>query len=181
MPAQLVTTVAHSAVEFFERGNRLLFPPGERLLDVFDRLLFYPWHALELFKRLARSARGEPPGTGLGVGDLFRILPRWLGQPPGETLRETIDPRSLPAPQGVPRCPVQPRLLDLVVDLVQQGARRRGSQQASVAQVLVGLALDEEAPARDDLALLFIVKRDTLKLLVRRALGGDELRRAATR
>ncbi len=58
---------------------------------------------------------------------------------------------------------------------MQQGARRRGSQETGVAQVLVGLALDEEAPARDDLALLFIVKLDTLKLLARRALGVVEL------
>jgi hypothetical protein len=43
--------------------------------------------------------------------------------------------------------------------------------------VLVGLALDEETSSCDDLALLFNVKLDTLKLLVRQALGIVEVRR----
>ncbi len=45
-------------------------------------------------------------------------------------------------------------LLDLVVEPVQQGARRRRLQEPEVAQALVGLALDEQPLPGDDLELL---------------------------
>ena len=51
-----------------------------------------------------------------------------------------------------------------------------GGQEPGVAQALVGLALDEEAPARDDSELLLIGKLDVFEFLTRLALGGFELR-----
>ncbi len=46
------------------------------------------------------------------------------------------------------------RLLHLDVDLLDEGARRDGRQQTGVAQTLIGLALDGQAPQGEHLLLL---------------------------